>query len=74
MLKYTVSEDGRLHGEKYYQTVWEEFRTTRLAFRWRPLVGLARVTASAYGYDRSDKHGFRAAGYADACRLLGVEA
>lgn len=74
MLKYTVSEDGRLHGEKFYQTVREEFRTTRTAFRWRHLVGLARVTASSYGYNRGDKPGFRAAGYGDACRLLGVEA
>jgi hypothetical protein len=72
MLKYTISEDGRLHGEKYYQTVTEEFRTTRPAFRWRQLVGLARVTASAYGYDREDKHGRRAPGYEEACRLLNV--
>jgi hypothetical protein len=74
MLKYAVSEDGRLHGEKYYHTVREEFPNTRPAFRWRHLVGLARVTASAYGYNREDKHGFRAAGYEAACRLLGVEA
>ena len=74
MLKYAVSEDGRLHGEKYYHTVREEYRTTRPAFRWRQVVGLARVTASAYGYNREDQHGFRAAGYEDACRLLGVEA
>ena len=73
MLKYTISEDGRLHGEKYFQTVSEEFRTTRPAFRWRQLVGLARVTASAYGYDRKDKHGRRAPGYEEACRLLRVE-
>ena len=73
MLKYAVSEDGRLHGEKYYHTVTEEFRSTRPAFRWRHIVGLARVTASAYGYDREDQHGFRAAGYEDACRLLGVK-
>ena len=73
MLKYAVSEDGRLHGEKYYHTVREEFRTIRPAFRWRQMIGLARVTASAYGYDRKDKPGFRAAGYEDACRLLGVE-
>jgi len=33
---------------------------------------LARVTASAYGYNREDKHGFRAAGYEDACKLLGT--
>lgn len=74
MLKYAVSEDGRLHGEKYYHTVCEEFRTTRPAFRWRQLTALARVTASAYGYNREDQHGFQAAGYAEACKLLGVEA
>jgi hypothetical protein len=74
MLKYTVSEDGRLHGEKYFQTVREEYRTIRPAFRWRQIVALARVTASAYGYNREDQHGFRAAGYEDACKLLGVEA
>jgi hypothetical protein len=74
MLKYAVSEDGRLHGEKFYHTVTEEFQTIRPAFRWRQVVALARVTASAYGYNREDKHGFRAAGYEDACRLLGVEA
>ena len=73
MLKYAVSEDGRLHGEKYFHTVREEYRTIRPAFRWRQVVGLARVTASAYGYNREDKHGFRAAGYEEACRLLGVE-
>lgn len=72
MLKYTISEDGRLHGEKYFHTVQEEFRTTRPAFRWRQLVGLARVTASAYGYDREDKRGDRAPGYEEACRLLKV--
>ncbi len=74
MLKYTISEDGRLHGEKYFQTVQEEYRTTRPAFRWRQLVGLARVTASAYGYDRQDKQGGRAPGYEAACRLLKVTA
>ena len=74
MLKYTISEDGRLHGEKYFHTVQEEYRTTRPAFRWRQIVGLARVTASAYGYDREDKHGGRAPGYEEACRLLKVTA
>ena len=74
MLKYAVSEDGRLHGEKFYHTVREEYRTTRAAFRWRQIVALARVTASAYGYNREDKHGFRAAGYEEACKLLGVKA
>ncbi len=74
MLKYTVSEDGRLHGEKFFHTVREEFTTTRPAFRWRQLVGLARVTASSYGYDRADKQGGRAPGYEEACRLLKVTA
>lgn len=73
MLKYTVSEDGRLHGEKYFETVTEEFATTRPAFRWRQLVGLARVTASAYAYNREDQHGHRAPGYEQACRLLNVD-
>jgi hypothetical protein len=74
MLKYAVSEDGRLHGEKYFHTVREEYRTIRPAFRWRQIVALARVTSSAYGYNRDDQHGFRAAGYEEACKLLGVEA
>src|SRR5262249_29740500 len=46
LLKYAVSEDGALHGEKYYRTVREEFAATRPAFRWRQLVALALVTAS----------------------------
>jgi hypothetical protein len=37
------------------------------------LVGLARVTASAYGYDRKDQHNGRAPGYEEACGLLKVE-
>jgi hypothetical protein len=74
MLKYAVSEDGRLHGEKYFHTVREEYATIRPKFRWRQMVALARVTASAYGCNREDQHGFRAAGYVDACKLLGVEA
>ncbi len=74
LLRYSVSEDGRLHAEKYYQTVVEEFAVTRPAFRWRHLAGLARVTASSYGFDAEDRAGFRAPGYEDACRLLGVEA
>lgn len=72
LLKFTISEDGRLHGEKFFQTVQEEYRTTRPAFRWRQMIALARVTASAYGYDRNDKQGTRAPGYEDACRLLEV--
>ena len=59
---YAVSEDGALHAEKYYRTVTEEFMAARPAFRWRQLVALARVTASAYGY--------AAPGYKDACELL----
>jgi hypothetical protein len=47
---YAVSEDGALHAEKYYRTVTEEFAAARPAFRWRQLVALARVTASAHGY------------------------
>ncbi len=64
LLRYAVSEDGALHAEKYYRTVSEEYASTRAAFRWRQLVALARVTASAYGQP--------APGYADACRLLQV--
>jgi hypothetical protein len=71
--RYAISEDGRLHSEKYYVTVKEEFSTTRSAYRWRHLVGLARATASAYGYSVDDRPGHRAPGYEDACRLLSVE-
>jgi hypothetical protein len=74
LIKYTISEDGRLHGEKFFHTVAEEYRTTRAAFRWRQITALARVTASAYGYNRKDEHGFHAPGYEEACRLLGVTA
>ncbi|HZU36741.1 MAG TPA: hypothetical protein VFA18_12560 [Gemmataceae bacterium] len=62
LLRYAVSEDGALHGEKYYRTVSEEFAATRPAFRWRQLVALARVTASEYGQP--------AEGHEEACRLL----
>ena len=48
--RYAVSEDGALHAEKYFRTVTEEFTTTRAEFRWRHLIGLARVTASEYGW------------------------
>jgi hypothetical protein len=76
LLRYAISEDGRLHGEKYYRTVTEEFATTRPAFRWRQLTALARVTASAYGFSREDKRGgkdgHRAPGYEEACRLLKI--
>lgn len=66
LLKYAVSEDGALHAEKYYRTAFEEFQSTRPAFRWRQLLALARVTAS--------EHGTPAAGYAQACELLKVQA
>jgi hypothetical protein len=49
LLRFAVSEDGALHAEKYYRTVTEEFASTRDAFKWRHLAGLARVTASEYG-------------------------
>ncbi len=48
--RYAVSEDGALHAEKYFRTVTEEFATTRQEFRWRHLIGLARVSASEYGW------------------------
>ena len=70
---YAVSEDGRLHAEKYYRTVTEEFATTRESLRWRQLVALARVTASEYGFDAQDKPSGRAPGYEEAKKLLGVE-
>src|SRR5262249_46996807 len=62
-LRYAISEDGRLHGEKYYRTVTEEFATTRPSLRWAQLVALGRVTASAYGFSMDDKPGHRAPGY-----------
>jgi hypothetical protein len=65
LLRYAISEDGALHAEKYYRTVTEEFATTRPALRWRHLAGLARVTASEYGYP--------APGVAEARRLLKVD-
>ncbi len=74
LIKYTISEDGRLHGEKFFHTVGEEYRTTRPAFRWRQITALARVTASAYGYNREDKHGLHAAGYEEACKVIGIDA
>lgn len=48
--RYAISEDGALHAEKYFRTVREEFATTRPEFRWRHLIGLARVSASEYGW------------------------
>jgi hypothetical protein len=64
LLGYAISEDGALHAEKYYRTVTEEFNAARPAFRSRHLAGLARVTASEYGYP--------APGVAEARGLLKV--
>ncbi len=64
LLHYAVSEDGALHAEKYFQTAWDDFHLTRPALRWRHLAGLARVTASEYG--------FPAPGQEEARKLLGV--
>lgn len=64
LLGYSTSEDGALHAEKFYRTASDEFEHTRPAFRWRQLVGLARVVASSCGQP--------APGYAEACGLLGV--
>jgi hypothetical protein len=62
--RYVLSEDGSLHGEKYFRTVTEEFQTGRAPFRWRQLTGMARYAASMYGE--------AAPGYAEAVRLLGL--
>lgn len=48
--RYAISEDGALHAEKYFQTTTEEFASIRPEFRWNQLIGLARVSASQYGY------------------------
>lgn len=64
LVKFAVSEDGALHAEKYFQTVWDDFHATRPTFRWRHLVSLARVTASEYGKP--------AAGQSEARELLGI--
>ena len=64
LLRYSTSEFGALHAEKYYRTITKEFASTRPAFRWRQLVGLGRVMASSYGNT--------AAGYNEALQLLGL--
>ena len=64
LLRYAISEDGALHAEKYYRTVSEEFAAARPAFKWNHLAGLARVTASEYGYP--------APGVREARKLLSV--
>jgi hypothetical protein len=62
--QYSVSEDGALHAEKYYQTASEEHGRSRAKFRGLHVVALARVTASAAGQP--------APGLAEARKLLGV--
>lgn len=64
LLRYAVSEDGALHAEKYFHTVWDDFHSTRPSFRWRHLVSLARVTASEFGNS--------APGQEEARKLLGL--
>ena len=63
LLKYAVSEDGALHAEKYFNTVWDDFHATRPSLRWRHVSSLARVTASEYGKP--------AAGQAEAREIVG---
>ena len=70
--QFAISEDGRLHNEKFYRTVVEEFATTRPAFRGRQLMALARVAASSYGYSQQDKKDGRAPGYDESRKLLGI--
>jgi hypothetical protein len=62
--QYSVSEDGALHAEKYFNTVSEEYGRSREPFRWRHVIALARVTASAGGQP--------APGVAEARMLLGL--
>jgi hypothetical protein len=64
LLTQAIQNDGALHAEKYYRTVSEEFAASRPVFRWRQVIALARVTASAYGQP--------APGQEEACRLLRV--
>lgn len=64
LLQFAVSEDGALHAEKYFHTVWDDFHATRKSARWQHIVALARVTASEYGRP--------AAGQLEAKRLLGI--
>jgi hypothetical protein len=64
LLGHAIRDEGALHGEKYYRTTTGEFAATRPAFRWRHVVSLARVVASAAG--RPDP------GHAEAARSLGT--
>lgn len=49
LVRYAVSEDGALHAEKYFHTVWTDYHATRPSLQCRHLIALARVTASEYG-------------------------
>jgi hypothetical protein len=62
--QYSISEDGALHAEKYFNTASEEFGRSRAKFRWLHVAALARVTASAGGQP--------APGLAEARKLLGL--
>jgi hypothetical protein len=62
--QYSISEDGALHAEKYFQTVSEEYGRSRAKLRWLHVIALARVTASAGGQP--------APGVAEARKLLGL--
>jgi hypothetical protein len=61
---YVVSQNGSLHGEKYFGTVTEEFKAARAPFRWRQLVAMSRFAASMYGEPTP--------GYEESTRLLGL--
>jgi hypothetical protein len=60
--RYSTTEDGALHAEKFFGTVRAEFDQSRAALRWRWPLALARVAASS--------HGHPAPGVAEARRLL----
>jgi hypothetical protein len=62
--RYVLSQNGSLHGEKYFRTVSEEFESTRAPFRWRQLVAMTRYCASMYGEPTP--------GYTEALQLLGL--
>ena len=62
--RYVLSENGSLHGEKFFGTVTEEFAAARPQYRWRQAVAMARFAASAYGEPSP--------GYADAVKQLGL--
>jgi hypothetical protein len=62
--QYSISEDGALHAEKYFNTVSEEYARSRARFRWLHVIALARVTASAAGQP--------APGLTETRKLLGL--